>query len=104
MPSVKPKSQRYPKAPAQTLSWAFYNAETMRRNESSMDAQYFENSWPVVCLGGLFGREAVARCIRFHGGQDISATRPTGSATGSTAAPGKAIEGKTGSGKPCAKA
>jgi hypothetical protein len=26
MPSVKPKSQRYPKAPAQTLSWAFYNA------------------------------------------------------------------------------
>jgi hypothetical protein len=34
----------------------------MRRNESSMDAQYFENSWRVVCLGGfLFGREAVAR-------------------------------------------
>jgi len=68
----------------------------MRRNESSMDAQYFENSWPVVCLGGLFGREAVARCIRFHGGQDIWATRPTGSATGSTAAPGKAIEVKQG--------
>ena len=47
------------------LNLAIYNAGNNTPGRIiDMDAQYFENSWRVVCLGGfLFGREAIRRML-----------------------------------------